>query len=93
MSLKAKWEAYEEALKNTAECLPALNAGLKELEGLLHCPDCCTQGGFSYDDIDLWSRLRSLTLVKGAEFPPKVLAYLTDLEAKGDVPLYFTMQV
>ena len=47
----------------------------------------------SYDDIDLWSRLRSLTLIKGAVFGPKATAYLKHFEKAGDVPLYFGMQV
>ena len=45
-------------------------------------------GGLSLDDIDLWSRLRSLTIVKGLVFPPKVRAYLDNFAAKGDLPLY-----
>ena len=47
----------------------------------------------SYDDVDLWARLRSLTLVKGAVWGPKAMAYLTHFERAGDVPLYFNMQV
>jgi len=93
MSMESKWEMYEAELGKVGEHLPTLNEALKELEGMIHCPECCTEGGFSYDDVDLWSRLRSLTLIKGAEFPPGVMAYLINLEKKGDVPLYFGMQV
>lgn len=49
------------------------------------------QGGLSYDDIDLWSRLRSLTLVKGIVFPKKLGAYMDNLSKLGDVPLYYNM--
>merc|ERR1712094_43558 len=70
---------------------PELNAALAELEGLIYSEDFCTEGGLSLDDIDLWSRLRSVTLVKGAQFGPKTTAYLKNLEAKGDVPLYFSL--
>ena len=35
--------------------------------------------------------LRSLTLIKGLVYPPKVRAYLDYYEAKGDVPLYDVM--
>ena len=83
----------EEAVGQTAELLPELNKALLELEPLICCPDCCTEGGVSYDDIDLWARLRSLTIIKGVELPPKVRAYLDNFEAKGDVPLYDTMAV
>merc|ERR1711869_78943 len=47
----------------TAELVPELNAALAELEGLIYSEDFCTEGGLSLDDIDLWSRLRSVTLI------------------------------
>ena len=78
-------------MARTAELVPELNAALAELEGLIYSEDFCTEGGLSLDDIDLWSRLRSVTLVKGAQFGPKTTAYLKNLEAKGDVPLYFSL--
>lgn len=93
MSMEEKWSKYEEALEKTADHLPALNEALKELEDLIHCDECCTEGGFSYDDVDLWSRLRSLTLIKGAEFGPKAMAYMKRYEKEADVPLYFDMQI
>jgi len=60
---------------------------------MIHCADCATEGGFSYDDVDLWARLRSLTLIKGIELPPKTKAYLDNYETKGDVPLYYNMAI
>ena len=91
--IEKKYGYYEEAFGQTAELLPELNKALLELEPLICCADCCTEGGVSYDDIDLWARLRSLTIIKGVELPPKVRAYLDNFEAKGDVPLYDTMAV
>ena len=82
---------YAAAMARTAELVPELNAALAELEGMIYSEDFCTEGGLSLDDIDLWSRLRSVTLVKGAQFGPKTTAYLKNLEAKGDVPLYFSL--
>jgi glutaredoxin 2 len=37
--------------------------------------------------------LRSLTVIKGLVYPPKVRAYLDYFEAAGDVPLYDCMAV
>lgn len=82
---------YAKAMAQTPELLPQLNAALAELEGLIYCEDYCSEGGLSYDDIDLWARLRSVTLVKGAVFGPKTTAYLENLSARGDIPLYFGM--
>mmetsp|Transcript_44672 Transcript_44672/g.100855 ORF Transcript_44672/g.100855 Transcript_44672/m.100855 type:complete len:281 (-) Transcript_44672:393-1235(-) len=93
LSMDEQWGLYNQALAETDKYLPDLNKGLAELEGLIFSEEFCTEGGLSYDDIDLWSRLRSITLVKGAVFPPKVTAYLKNLEKAGDVPLYFNMQV
>ena len=31
---------------------------------MIYSKEFCSEGGFSYDDIDLWSRLRSISLVK-----------------------------
>lgn len=80
---------YGNAMRQTPELLPKLNEALQELEGLIYSERYCTQGGLSYDDIDLWARLRSVTLVRGAQFGPKTLAYLKNLSEAGDVPLYF----
>ena len=60
---------------------------------MIFSKECCTEGGFSYDDVDLWSRLRSISLVKGAEFPKRVKEYMDYHEKLGDVPLYWNMQV
>ena len=48
-------------------------------------------GGLSYDDIDLFSRLRSITIVKGVVWPTKLAAYMEYFSVKGDVPLYDSM--
>ena len=43
------------------------------------------------DDIDLAARLRSVTLVRGAQFGPKTVAYLKNIEKLADIPMYFKM--
>lgn len=92
--LSRKYEKYEEALRETPYLLSEFNAKLRELEPLIHSAEACTAGiGFSYDDIDLWARLRSLTVIKGVVLPPKVRAYLDHFEKVGDVPLYDGMAV
>jgi glutaredoxin 2 len=92
-SLDEKWDMYVAALDTTEEYIPALNKALAELEGMLYSEQHASEGGLSYDDIDLWARLRSLSLIKGAVFPPKVKAYMEYWEKVGDVPLYFNMAV
>jgi glutaredoxin 2 len=71
-----------------------LNYALEELDGLVHSEDYCTAGsGFSLDDVDLWSRLRGITLVKNVEWPLKIRKYLDNLSKLGDVPLYDAMAI
>ncbi|UPQ99065.1 glutathione S-transferase [Chloropicon primus] len=89
---EAREEAYAAAMAKTPELLPELNAALVELEKLIYSDSSCSEVGLGLDDIDLWSRLRSVTLVEGAEFQPKTLAYLNNLSEAGDVPLYFGMK-
>ena len=94
MAIDFKYSKYEEAYKESASLLPEANAKLIELEALIHSAESCTEGiGLSYDDIDLWARLRSLTVIKGLVYPPKVRAYLDYFEKAGDVPLYDVMAV
>lgn len=94
MALEFKYEKYEEAFGESAALIPELNEKLKELDAMIYSETSCTEGiGVSYDDIDLWARLRSLTIIKGVELPPKTRAYLDHFEKAGDVPLYDTMAV
>eukprot|EP00968_Pinguiococcus_pyrenoidosus_P010834 scaffold870_cov268-Pinguiococcus_pyrenoidosus.AAC.36 len=41
------------------------NEALRELDALIHSEECASPGGISYDDVDLWARLRSVSIVKG----------------------------
>jgi len=94
MPLELKYSKYEEAFGETAELLPQLNEKLLELDAMIYSAEACTEGiGLSYDDIDLWARLRSLTVIKGVALPPKTRAYLDHFEKVGDVPLYDVMAV
>ena len=92
MSMDLKLKLYAEAMASDPSSLVAeLNEKLKELDDMVHCENCCSGGGFSYDDIDLWARLRSITIVKGVVWPKKLRAYMDNLSARGDVPLYDEM--
>ena len=71
MSIEEKYGYYEAAFAESDKLVPELSKALLELEPLIYSEEYCTEGGLSYDDIDLWSRLRSLTVIKGLEYPPK----------------------
>ena len=67
---------------------PALIAEMHtRLEALVPLLENRQQLGYS--DITLWPVLRSLSIVKGLQFPPAVKAYMERLSAQSDVPLLF----
>jgi len=86
-----RWELYNKAYIQSFDLIPEANEALKELDALIYSVDYCSEGGLSYDDIDLWSRLRSMTLVKGIIFPPKLDGYMKNLSAVADLPLYYSI--
>ncbi|CEL94178.1 unnamed protein product [Vitrella brassicaformis CCMP3155] len=85
--------SYEENYERSAEWIAALSEGLKKLDGMIANPQegYISEGGISYDDIDMFPRLRNLSIVKGLEFPPNVKAYIEVLSKKTDVALYTKM--
>jgi len=63
---KEEIDAYfDRAIAMTAESIPKANEALRELDALIHSEECASPGGISYDDVDLWARLRSVSIVKG----------------------------
>jgi len=83
-----RWGEYRKAMQRTAELLPVANDAIKELDQLIFAPEHCTEGGLSYDDIDLFGRLRSVTIIKDLVLTEKVAAYLDYMSRKCDIPLY-----
>lgn len=84
---------YQSKISLSPELIADANKALKQLDGMIYSPEFCSDGGLSLDDIDLWSRLRSVTLIKGIEYPSKLRKYLDNFAAAGDVPLYDSIAV
>lgn len=78
-------------VQDPAPLIEELNAKLVELSDIVYCEHHCTEGGVCMDDIDLWARLRSITIVKGGEWPAKLRTYMDNMSELGDVPLYDAM--
>lgn len=91
-TLAEKWQLYRDARDaDPTQHLQALNEKLVELDELLDSEYHCSPGGLSYDDVDLFARLRSVTIVKGVQWPTKLRAYMDYMAELGDVPLYDAM--
>mmetsp|Transcript_30257 Transcript_30257/g.55889 ORF Transcript_30257/g.55889 Transcript_30257/m.55889 type:complete len:302 (-) Transcript_30257:303-1208(-) len=92
MEMDAKLKLYAEAMAaDPTPLVEDLNARLVELDDMLFSEHYCSEGGFSLDDIDLWARLRSISIVQGVAWPTKLRCYMDNLSALGDVPLYDEM--
>jgi glutaredoxin 2 len=93
MTWEQQARLYQEYMQQdaTARCAE-LNAKLVELNDLVYSEYYCSNvGGISYDDVDLWSRLRSITIIKNVEWPAKLRRYMDNLSELVDVPLYDAM--
>lgn len=92
MSMDKKLSIYAEAMANDpAPLLEELNRKLVELDDVIFSEYYCSEGGVSLDDVDLFSRLRSITIIKGVEWPKKLRNYMDNMSALADVPLYDEM--
>jgi len=91
LSNSERWTRYNACLDESSSLIKQINEALLELNEMVHCKEYCTVDGLSLDDIDLFSRLRSLTLVKGVELPPKLYEYMKFFSEKGDILLYNSM--
>jgi glutaredoxin 2 len=92
ITMKEKLQIYAEAMDcDPAPLVEVLNAKLVEMDDIVASEHFCTEGGLSLDDVDLWARLRSVTIVKGVVWPKKLRSYMDNLSALADVPLYDEM--
>lgn len=80
---------FETNLNKTAQYLERINADLQELEGLIGHEGAGMSGEASMEDILLFPILRNLTVVRGIEWPQKVMDYVWRMSEASGVDLYF----
>ncbi|CAK4626526.1 hypothetical protein LEN26_007179 [Aphanomyces euteiches] len=78
--------SFEDAIAKSPEYVAQLNAYLVQLESILKKPHSVNDT-LSYDDIDLFGRLRGLTIVKNVVWPPAVREYIDHFSRVCDIPL------
>ncbi|KAE9068860.1 hypothetical protein PF010_g26894 [Phytophthora fragariae] len=83
---------FDEALAKTPELVEQANKFLEQLAPMFHSNHSVNEQ-LSYDDIDLFGRLRGLTLVRDLEWPPKLREYIDYMAEKADIPLLDNMVV
>ena len=78
---------FNHALASTPSLKSEMEEALASLDQLIQSPRGAS-GILSYEDIDLFGRLRGLTLVKDLRMPTRVRTYIDSMAAAGKVPLY-----
>lgn len=92
MGMEEKLSLYADLMaQDPAADIEELNRKLIELDDILYCDKHCSPGGLCLDDVDLFSRLRSITIIQGVTWPKKLRAYMDYMSALSDVPLYDEM--
>lgn len=79
--------AFAESLARSGELMAQAEAHLAQLEPLITTPEA-VHGALSEDDIHLFAALRSLSIVRGIAYPPRVAAYRTAMAMRSAVPLH-----
>ena len=83
--------SFENCLKNTHQLIQEMTEELNSLESFFTKKQSFFTGCLSWDDFHLFAFLRSLSIVKGLAFPPKVKFYSESLSQKSQIPLHHSL--
>ena len=81
--------SFSANLNKTAQYLDRIHEDLNDLDDLMHEVSDGINGEIGMEDILIFPILRNLTVVRGIEWPQKVMGYLMTMSEKSGVPLYF----
>jgi glutaredoxin 2 len=79
--------SFQDHLNKTQEYIAALEPLLDALDKLLYSVKYASADHLTEDDIILFPRLRSLSIVKGINFPNKVITYMQNMSKASNVNL------
>lgn len=82
--------SFSDAFAKTPELVEQANKFLEQLADMFHS-NRSVNAVLSYDDIDLFGRLRGLTLVKDLKWPAKLREYIDYMSEAADIPLLDSM--
>ena len=83
--------SFEDCLKETEKLIQKMTKELDILESFFARKQSFFTGALSWDDFHLFAFLRSLSIVKGLAFPPKVRFYSESLSQKSQIPLHHSI--
>ena len=81
---------FHDALAKTPALVQQANSYLEQLVAMFHAKHSVNET-LSYDDIDLFGRLRGLTLVRDLKWPPQLREYIDYMSKETDIPLLDAM--
>lgn len=79
--------SFADALAKSAEYITQLEAELVKLSSMMHSSKSVNEQ-LSMDDIDIFGRLRSITLIKSLVIPSKIRAYINHFSTVCNIPTY-----
>ena len=81
--------SFKECLAASPSLISQMEEDLEKLESFLQPNNSFFEKKLSWSDFHLFPFLRSLTVVKGLKFPPKVKKYIEGLSQLSQIPLHF----
>ncbi|WP_414701624.1 glutaredoxin 2 [Paraglaciecola sp. 2405UD69-4] len=79
---------FSKALANSETLIAELEIKLQELAPLLYS-DTQVNAQLSIDDVQLFGRLRAITLIKGLTIPKKISTYIAYFSKACDIPTFY----
>lgn len=80
--------SFNENFELSHKYIDILQSQLEELASMIFCKEYCTEGGISIDDVELFPKLRQLTIVKSLQLPQKIREYVVYHANVSEMPLY-----
>ncbi|EKG39974.1 Glutaredoxin 2 [Pseudomonas syringae pv. avellanae str. ISPaVe013] len=84
--------SFEEHRAASPDYIAKLNRHLLALEPMIKSPDA-VNGELSEDDVHLFATLRSMSIVRGIEYPPAVEAYRLRMAARSGIDLHDSIAI
>lgn len=84
--------SFEEHMAASPDYIAKLNRHLLALEPMIKSPDA-VNGELSEDDVHLFATLRSMSIIRGIEYPPAVEAYRLRMAERSGIDLHDSIAI
>ena len=84
-------DSFEKNLKESNKLIQQMTTELETLENMFETKQNFFTGALTWDDFHLFAFLRSLSIVKNLNFPPKIKFYSEKMSQKSQIPLHHSL--